>query len=144
MKLEHIDLGDGIILDANFREAALLAELASDAQPLVHNGMHRSYLLSPITLDGRTFRPSLYFTDGLLASVHLTWVDPETKGASAWDGFSFDRERSIAKEDAAWLSSYLGKVASADSTFCFNWGNVWSGFDERSGFSSIVVRYRRA
>ncbi len=141
MTLERIDIGHGIALGAAFRETALLTALADKARPLVHNGVYRSYVLAPITLGGRTFRPSVYFTDGLLVSVHLTWVGHETEGGSAWDDFSFERERSVAKEDAAWLSSYLRDVDSATSTYRFDWGTVWSGFDERSGFSSIVVRY---
>ena len=141
MNLKHIDLGNGIVLDATFREAALLTALASEALPLVHNGIHRSYLLSPITLHGRAFRPSLYFTDGLLASVHLTWVDPEIQGGSPWEGFSFERERSIAMEDAAWLSSCLSEASTATSTYLFEWGAVSSGFDERSGYTSIIVHY---
>jgi hypothetical protein len=141
MTLERINIGHGISLGAGLRETALLDALAGKARPRVHNGVYRSYVLPPTTLSGRTFRPSVYFTDGLLTSVSLTWVNPETEGGSGWEDFSFERERSIAKEDAAWLSSFLPDVGSATSTYWFDWGTVWSGFDERGGFSSIVVRY---
>lgn len=144
MTLERIKLPDGTVLHAALRETELLSALANEARPLVQNGIFRSYLLPPTTLSGRTFRPSVYFTDGKLTSVDLTWVDPEAQGRGAWEGFSFERERLIAKADAAWLSSYSNNVGSVSSTYWFNWGSIWSGFDERSGFSSIVVRYGHA
>ena len=144
MLLERIELGDGTVLDATLRETELLAAFPKEVRPLVHNGVYRSYVLPPTTLSGRNFRPSVYFTDGLLTSVHLTWVDPEAAGGSAWEDFSFERERSIAKADAAWLVTFLGDVGSLTSTYRFDWGTVWSGVDERGGFSSIVVRYGHA
>lgn len=45
MTLERIDVGDGTVLGATFRETDLLAALADKARPLVHNGVYRSYVL---------------------------------------------------------------------------------------------------
>ena len=140
MKLGRIEVGGGLTLDATITEATLLRDMP-EAQPLVHNGAHRSYLLPMAMLNGRTFRPSVYFTDGRITSVDLAWADPANKGGSPWENFSFERERDIAKADAAWLVATLGGVGSTTSTYTFNWGTIWSGCDERSGFSSIVVRY---
>lgn len=144
MKLGRIEMGSGVTLDASTTEATFLRAMAGEAQPGVHNGTHRSYLLPKTTLNERTFTPSVYFTDGRLTSLNLTWADPEIKCGSPWEGFSFERERSIAKADAIWLAATLGGVGSATSTYTFNWGKIWSGFDERSGFSSIVIRYNQA
>lgn len=55
MTLEWIDLSDGTVLDATCRETTLLAALAEDARPLVHNGVYRSYALPPTTLGGAQF-----------------------------------------------------------------------------------------
>ncbi len=115
--------------------------MAGQYKPLVHNGIHRSYLLPKTTLNSREFRPSVYFTDGRITSVRLTWAAPETEGGSAWENHSFERERAIAKADAAWLAATLDGVGSTTSTYTFDWGSIGSGLDERSGFSSIVVGY---
>lgn len=123
-------------------EATLLAEFALTAKPLVHNGIHRSYLLPTATLNGREFRPSVYFTDGRITSVGLTWVDPNAEGGSAWETHSFERERFIANADAVWLSATLNGAGSMTATYTFAWGTIWSGLDERSGFSSLVLRYK--
>jgi hypothetical protein len=137
----RIELGGGLTLDGGLTETTLLAATAGLARPLVHNGIYRSYLLPKTALNGRDFRPSVYFTDGRIVSVHLTWADPETDGGSAWESHSFDRERSIAEADATWLAATLDGVGSTTATYTFEWGTIWSGFDDRGGFSSIVVRY---
>jgi hypothetical protein len=143
MNLGRIEIGD-FALEASTSEAALLSAMAGEARSLVNNGAHRSYLLPKTTLNGRTFTPSAYFTDGRLDSVHLTWADPNIKGGSPWEDFSFERERSIANADAAWLTSSMGEPNAARATYLFDWGSIWSGFDERSGFSSVVIRYNHS
>lgn len=142
MTFEHIDVG-GFTLEATTSEAALLSAMVENARPLVHNGPYRSYLLPQTTLQGRTFNPSAYFNDGRLESVYLTWADPNIKGGSPWEDFSFERERSIADADAAWLTNALGQAGAGRKTYQFDWGSIWSGFDERSGFSSVILRYNR-
>ena len=143
MKLGYIEMSCGLRLGPATSETDLLDALAGEAQPLVSNGAYRSYLLPKTNLDGRTFTPSVYFADGTLSSIHLTWADPRIKGVSAWEDFSFDRERSIAEADAAWLAASLGGIGSATGTYTFDWGTVRSGLDERSGFSSVVIRYNQ-
>jgi len=130
-----------ITLEPTLDETSLLAALSDTAKPLVHNGPYRSYLLPKATVNGRDFRPSVYFTNGQLASVHLTYADPQTEGGSPWESFSFERERAIARDDARWLAETLAGAGSLTDTYTFRWGRIWSGFDERSGFSSIVVSY---
>jgi hypothetical protein len=137
----RIELGGGLILDAALTEATLLHVTAGEAKPLVHNGVHRSYLLPKMTLNGRVFRPSVFFTDGKITLVQLTWADPEIQGGSPWENFSWERERSIEKADALWLADTLGGDAARTPTHTFDWGSIWSGLDEREGFSSIVLRY---
>lgn len=137
----RIELNGGLTLDVALTEATLLDAMAGEAKPLVHNGVHRSYLLPKTTLNGRVFRPSVFFTDGRIRSVQLTWADPEIQGGSPWENFSWERERSIATADAMWLADTLGGDAARTATYSFDWGTIWSGLDERGGFSSIVVRY---
>jgi hypothetical protein len=144
MQLGRLHIGCGLTLDASMTEASLHRALTGEVRPLVHNEAHRSYLLPKTTLHGRTFTPSIYFKDGKLTGAHLTWADPEIKGGSPWEDFSFERERGIPKADAAWLEAAVGGVRSPIGRYTFDWGTIWSGFDERSGFSSVVIRYSQA
>jgi len=143
MRDGRIDVGL-VLLEPTLDEASLLAAVGDAAKPLVHNGFYRSYLLPKTTVNGRDFRPSAYFKDGQLASVHLTYADPQAEGGSAWENFSFERERAIARDDARWLANALTGIGSLTDAYTFKWGHIWSGFDERSGFSSIVVSYDHA
>ena len=129
-----------VTLSPSLSEGSLLAAVP-DARPLIHNGTHRSYLLSPTDVNGREFRPSVYFNDGSITAVHLTWVDPEVQSGSAWENHSFERERMIAREDKKWLAATLEGLGTMTDTYTLPWGTLSSGFDERSGFSSVVVRY---
>jgi hypothetical protein len=137
----HIQLGEGIVAGPSLSEADFLA-LALTTTPLIHNGAHRSYLTPPVILEGRCYRPSLYFSDGKVTFVSLTWDDPSTRALDPWEGYSPAREKEIARADASWVSSVLHGVGSMTATYTFPWGTISSGFDERSGFSSVVVRYR--
>ena len=135
-----IDVGI-VELRPRLEEGSFLAAVADDVRPLVHNGAHRSYVLPKVTLEGREFRPSAYFSDGRITSVHLTWADPTTEGGSAWENHSLERERVIATEDAKWLATVLEPKGSLTETHTFAWGTVWSGLDQRAGFSLVALRY---
>lgn len=139
----RIALDGGLKLEASLTEATLLTAMANETKSLVHNGVHRSYLLPKTTLNGRKFRPSVYFSDGLITSIQLTWADPDSEGGSAWENFSFERERSIAKANAKWLAGMMGGVGSTTATYTFPWGSIWSGLDERGGFACVFIRYDR-
>ena len=144
MRAGRIELDNGFILGAATSEAALLDALKGDARPLVHNGEHRSYLLPRVTLGGRTFTPTVYFRGQSLTAVQLSWFDPDTRGGSVWEDYSFEREHAIAAADASWLARYLGGSGLSTETYRFAWGSIWSGFDEKGGFSSIIISYSQA
>ena len=123
-------------------ETALLGAMGDSARQSVNHGPHRSYVLPAVSLVGRPYTPSVYFKDGLVTMVSLTWADPARAAESdPWANWSADRERAIAREDAAWLSAALGGQGSTTGTYSFVWGTASSGFDERSGYSSIVIKY---
>ena len=148
--MSKVDLRSGLIdvgiveLRPGLEEGSFLAAVANDARPLVHNGAHRSYVLPKVSLGGREFRPSAYFSNGCITSVHLTWADPTTEGGSAWENHSFERERVIATEDAKWLATVLEGKGSLTDSYTFAWGTVWSGLDQRGGFSLVALRYSEA
>lgn len=140
-----IQLGDEVVATPSLTELALLNSLGDRARPSGANGPHRSYVLPALTLMGRRYTPSVYFTDGLIASISLTWADPaRAVGSNPWANWSAERERAIARDDAEWLAAALKGAGSTTQAYSFDWGTAWSGFDERSGYSSIGIRYNRA
>lgn len=136
-----VALGERLVVNRSLTEAAFLEIVGQEASPLVHNGAHRSYSFSPVTLHGRRFLPSIYFTDGMVTFVSLTWADPE-RSSDGWKDWSKERELEVARADAAWVSSVLKGVGTMTDTYSFDWGTISSGYDDRTGGSSIVVRYR--
>lgn len=59
-----------------------------------------------------------------------------------WGSWSREREEAARLRHDAWLDERLGRGPLWGDTRKFPWGRVWSGYDDRSGGSSIVVRYR--
>ncbi|TLM91784.1 hypothetical protein [Hymenobacter jeollabukensis] len=55
-----------------------------------------------------------------------------------WADWNEAAERQQAQEFHQWLSTQLGP---SDGSWQFDWGEVWVGYDARSGGSSIGVRY---
>lgn len=58
-----------------------------------------------------------------------------------WEGFFFEWELLIVKVDVVWFLFYLDIVGLVLLIYWFNWGSIWLGFDECSGFLYIVVWY---
>jgi len=138
----RIRLGHEVVASPTLTEAQLVEAMGDKAKPSVANGAHRSYVLPTLSLLGRPYTPSVYFTDGLVTTISLTWADPaRVAGGDPWAQWSAEREQAIAQEDARWLSSVLGGAGSTTGAYSFDWGSVWSGFDPRSGYSSVGIRY---
>lgn len=57
---------------------------------------------------------------------------------NSWAEWDDEAERQQARRYHAWLSTQLGP---SDGSWQFDWGEVWVGYDARSGSSSILVRY---
>ena len=142
MRDGRIQLADEVFATPSLTEAGLLEAVGDHAMPSVANGPHRSYVLPTLSLMGRPYTPSVYFTHGLVASISLIWADPaRAVGSDPWADWSAERELAIAREDAKWLAAALGAVGSTTQTYSFDWGTARSGYDERSGYSSVVIRY---
>lgn len=143
MRDGRINLGAGLIVSPSLTEASFLNAAGDRASPSVEHGSHRSYVLPPVSLQDRTYTPSLFFTDGTVSMVSLTWADPEKVSGDPWTNWSNERERAIATDDARWLSASLERLGSTTGTYTFDWGTAWSGFNERDGFASVGIRYGR-
>ena len=138
-----VDVGAGVVLRPSLTEAQFLSDASSLApKPYIHNGPHRSYRLPSADVGGRTFVPVVFFSNGAITMVTLSWVDPSRDPKSdAWANWSEQRERAVATEDAAWLAKALSGSGSTAGAYAYRWGAISSGFDPKGGFSSVRVRY---
>ena len=74
------------------------------------------------------------FKDARLAEVELRFKNNKRK---SWDDWSESSEKQLKRKHDEWLEKLLGKPPHK-----FTWGDVLSIYDQRSGASSIIVRYR--
>jgi hypothetical protein len=83
---------------------------------------------------GLTLAVGLCFQNERLENVELQNDDPAF--GTSWDDWSEAKELSRKQSHDRWLNKCVGGRRN------FPWGEVWSGYDERGGSSSIVIRYR--
>jgi len=75
----------------------------------------------------------LWFHGQRLSMVSL--MDPDPRFGASWADHSVTNEMARKASHDAWLSRALGPMRE------FTWGNVWSEYDARGGFSDIGVKY---
>jgi len=99
--------------------------------------------LSACSTTGETFRSAgldllvvLWFRGQQLTMVSL--MDPDPRFGTSWADYSGEKEMARKASHDAWLARALAPDRNA------SWGSVWSGYDERGGFSDIVVKYAAA
>ena len=119
------------------RDQFLAGKLAHGATTHVDNEPYHSW-----KLDG-TFRSSgldllvvLWFHGQQLTMVSL--MNPDPRFGTSWADYSLEKEMARKTSHDAWLSRVL------PSPHNLSWGSVWSGYDDKGGFSDIVVRYAAA
>lgn len=100
------------------------------------NGSYHSYSLGEQRVAGQPFFVALYFYGQQLESVDLAHSTEEF-GAS-WDDWSEEREVRRKRLHDDWLRGQTGHASQV-----YEWGEVSSDYDPRSGRSSIVIRYSR-
>lgn len=123
-----------VIAPSLTRDQFLGSALAAGATTHVANEPYHSWKLAG------TFRSAgldllvvLWYHGQQLASISL--MDPDPRFGSSWNDHSKEKEMARKASHDAWLSRVLPPSRS------FPWGTVWSGYDERGGFSDIRVRY---
>ena len=67
----------------------------------------------------------------------LSLMDPDPRFGTSWADHSLEKEMARKASHDAWLARSLGRRR------VFAWGGVSSDYDDRSGGSSIVIRYGR-
>ncbi|HWL91932.1 MAG TPA: hypothetical protein VNT79_00205 [Phycisphaerae bacterium] len=116
------------------RASFLESEFGKVARTLVSNEPWHSWVLSETCHSRRAFNVALYFEGEKIASVSLDASDPAF--GTSWDDFTPEKAMQQKAAHDEWVSAWLGGKRK------FRWGTVWSGYDEKSGFSSIHIRYK--
>ena len=113
------------------RSGFLSSQLSSGAQVLVKNEPWCSYRLSntPSNLS-----IAVYFNGETINSVHISLVDSEF--GAGWNDWSQEKEMKRKQANDQWLESH-GLMPGKK----YQWGTVWSGYDPKGGFSSVVISY---
>ena len=116
------------------RNEFLSFRVGKSASIVVKNEPFCSYNIGSHEISGLIFSVTVYFYDELLESISMSSVNDEL-GAS-WADWSEQKELERKEIHDRWLKNILGKASSH-----YEWGEVWSGYDSKAGFSSIEIRY---
>ena len=116
------------------RSEFLTVPIGKSSKIVVKNDPFCSYNLGRHEISGLVFIVIIYFSDELLESVSLTSVDD--KSGESWADWSEEEELKKKEIHDDWLKNLLGRASSH-----YKWGEVWSGYDSKAGFSSIEIRY---
>ena len=121
---------------ADFSRGEFLhSPLVKNASVFVKNEPYCSYQIGTFRADDLSLIISLWFFGKKLESVELVHHTAEQFGSS-WADWTEENELKRKAIHDAWLEKQLGKPP-----YIYDWGAVSSVYDERSGGSSIVVRY---
>ena len=116
------------------RTEFLSLPIGKSASIVVKNEPFCSYNIGRHEISGVVFIVTVYFYNELLESVNLSSVDKES--SASWSDWSEQKELKKKEIHDRWLKNILG-----NASFNYKWGEVWSGYDSKAGFSSIEIRY---
>jgi hypothetical protein len=109
------------------RQQFLASALAKHARILVQNEPYGTFSVGSYELAGLSLSEQLE-TIGL-------FHDAKALGSS-WADWSEEKERQRKQIHGHWLRALTGHASHV-----YTWGEIWSGFDPKSGSSSIVIQY---
>jgi hypothetical protein len=126
-----------VIAPSLTRDQFLGSALADGATTHIENEPYHSWKLNgTFRCAGLELLVVLWFRGQQLIMVSL--MDPDPRFGTSWADHSLEKEMARKASHDAWLSRALGPHRNV------SWGSVWSGYDERGGFSDIVVKYAAA
>ncbi len=123
-----------LLVGPTLRRCAFLeSPLAKDAKISVQNEPWCSWDLRESPREAPGFRVRLCFQGEHLRQIELCYASPAF--GETWSDWSRSKERMREKSHKAWLDETVGAERE------FAWGTVWSGYDDKTGYASIVVKY---
>ena len=116
------------------RDGFLNGSFAVIAKTHVENEPYHSWKLSSQFRSANiNFWVAIFFHDQQLTMLSL--MDDDPRFGTSWDDYSLEKEMERKASHDTWLTHCLASKRK------FSWGSVWSGYDDRGGFSSIKIRY---
>lgn len=85
-------------------------------------------------ISGLLFIVTVYFYNELLESISMSSVNDTSR--ESWSDWSEEKELKRKEIHDHWMKKLLGNTSSH-----YEWGEVWSGYDAKAGFSSFEIRY---
>ena len=116
------------------RAEFLSLPVGKSARIVVKNEPFCSYSIGTYEISGLVFTVTVYFYNELLESISMSSTND--KLSTSWSDWSEEKELKRKEIHDAWLKNLLGRASSH-----YKWGEVWSGYDSKAGFSSIEIRY---
>jgi hypothetical protein len=94
----------------------------------------RHYIVSNVQNEKIYLSLTFYFENNTLSFLSFT-IDDKPISTNFWDNWSKENEIQKRLYFDDWLTKQFGKKRE------FSWGTIGAFFDEKGGFSSIVLRY---
>ncbi|WP_261845090.1 hypothetical protein [Aliamphritea ceti] len=130
-----LKIGDDFIVDRNFKVKDLkLVEKKYSISPVVINDIYKSYKTNPILFYGELVAFTLYFENDLIVKVSM-YIKKDS--GSVWLLDTKQNEMDNVQYQDKWLFGIL----KAKSPYIYQWGRIESIYDQRAGYSSVVIRY---
>lgn len=104
-----------------------------DVECSVISENHNSCKTKPFIFLGKTIIVDFLFENGVVESFGVYFFD----GEEGWSSDTEMSEQKKKKDQDKWLKKNIG----ATLPYEFDWGSIVSLYDQKSGFSNIVVRY---
>ncbi len=116
------------------RDAFLATTWGAAAEHWVTNEPWHSWRLAEVApSNGIDLIVVLFFHEQTLRSVELCHSDP--KFGTSWEDHSMEKEMARKDSHDAWLAACIGEARK------FDWGEVFSAYDQKAGNSGIVIKY---
>jgi hypothetical protein len=127
-----LELESGLVLSpALSRSQFLTSPAAIKSTILIRNEPWCSFRLEAAAEDVVL---AVFFKGEVLESVHIAVID--SRFGAGWDDWSVEKETQRKEANDRWLLAH-GLTPGEK----YAWGSVWSGFDPKGGFSSVVICY---
>ena len=132
----HIRLNDSIKIEPNSSFDLIERQELGGIQEIRDMGNGYKWLdIKNIQIDNQYFNMSLCFKEEILSQLTMMINDNPFDLNSDWNSWNEKVEKEKLKKYENWLNQELDKERK------FNWGEVWSSYDPRGGFSSIMITY---
>jgi hypothetical protein len=134
LTIGEIEIGDERISVGYTKDDLLASALYTQVIRETTNA-YSLYVLSPQRIKNERFSVFLSFNpEGMLEFISLSILPEQT--LPSWESWSKESEIKRKKLNDEWLKKQIGLPP-----FKYEWGEIVSQFDPRSGSSAIIIRY---